>query len=793
MDYIDWIISSVVFLIVITLVLVTISNLIPIKDNTNEALLNGGLFQSVSEVISVYNVSIDNPDGEIYPYQINNISKGRAQNSFVIDSDNNISFGTVSDKDKFYNYETTIDSSSGLGTLILEENFDDFNYLDTFVTSENPEIKSGILEITTQTDLNTINTYSDYTGLLSTNSDFITIYLSYTDINNNYYCEFSNQDLNLYSTIDGATTLIDNETEIRTTDWAQIYFGYTNEGIAFCKTKTTTAQSTTLTIPETKIIISTTDIITYIDDFYIFLTDNLISENSSSTIMGKYIDGNIADNLATINILKDGNIRSTLDFNFTENLVVPDTNGIVLVKDGTQENKLLFFPQTKEFWFKVNVSEDLNITIDDSLNNFGTAYLNGTLQHPEFEIDDYLDYRIPLTFKSTTEISADSNVSFDVDFSKAFLETTTTGEDGTTEVFYCDYENSCQSLDYNLNYSSGIGEFIIKLPAIDANAKFNIYVYFSSQTIDNVSYELISAESMIPEQLTAQIENNIITDTTNQFYFYNFVSDILDINETIIFNIFDENLFNSNCDINFSNRIINISNCENNASIKVRFRFTDLEDTVLDYPKISVTKTKEQIVPQDKFDNLNCEYYYLNLKNKTTDLNCSTGSNPQYTNTTAYLSDNGLEERVKLSLKMYNELGYGSLNASVTSPAEEAIFYLEEDINFTSLITNGSGDYSCNWSSNIYEEISKECSFSTTNLSVGKHTITLTVLDNKHPAYTATDSIIIYVTELAEDCVSGGNPYVICVVEDLETIAKNLEGDYVLGKDIDFFNPSDWT
>ena len=121
MDYIDWIISSVLYVTVIALVLISLFNVMPKSNNDNT--ISDSLYKStISQIIPIYNVSINTNDSEIYPYVISDINFGRAGNMFTIDTNNNLQFGLIYDKDRFYNYETDINALSCLGVQLLLEN-----------------------------------------------------------------------------------------------------------------------------------------------------------------------------------------------------------------------------------------------------------------------------------------------------------------------------------------------------------------------------------------------------------------------------------------------------------------------------------------------------------------------------------------------------------------------------------------------------------------------------------------------------------------------------------------------
>ncbi len=70
------------------------------------------------------------------------------------------------------------------------------------------------------------------------------------------------------------------------------------------------------------------------------------------------------------------------------------------------------------------------------------------------------------------------------------------------------------------------------------------------------------------------------------------------------------------------------------------------------------------------------------------------------------------------------------LDFEITSPEEDYIFVLTQEIFFSSQVNKTLGDYNCFWDSNIDGELSTDCNFTKSDLSPGTHNITLIVTDN---------------------------------------------------------------
>lgn len=359
MDYIDWIISSFVFLLMVSLVLLTISNIIPITQKDD--FFSKSIFISSVETIPVYNISINNPDNEIYPYSFSMEQNGNNQNIYkTIDGK---LYGVIKNSDKFFEYDFQ-ESFDSYGILALNENFNDFDYSDSFSVSQDTNINAGILELKTPTTITTNSEFYDFFGFLSTTNALI-VYVSYTDVNNNYFCRFGDSTITIGKTENSTQTTLKTTSYSKATDWHKVYFGYTKDNLIICSAGETESEYLdSNNVSKTQIVISSIYNNTLIDDFYIYLNNDIYS-NSSGTITGNYIDANITDNLITIKIT-DRDLSSILDFNFTENLEVIDGNGISFVKDSEEENKLLFFPQTKEFLGYKDSEEVIEINLDEN-------------------------------------------------------------------------------------------------------------------------------------------------------------------------------------------------------------------------------------------------------------------------------------------------------------------------------------------------------------------------------------------------------------------------------------------
>ncbi|HOW29491.1 MAG TPA: hypothetical protein PK685_02355 [archaeon] len=361
MDYIDWIISSFIFLLMVSLILISISSVIPL--NTQDDLYSKSIFSGVTETVPIYNFKLDSLDSEIYPYVIDvNSAAGVGQNLFLID--NNKYFSVIKNTNQFFDYNFN-NPTDAMGILVLKENFNDFNYLDSFTLLPDTNINAGILELKEPTIITTNSEFYDFFGFVSTTNSIIA-YVSYTDVNNNYFCRFGDSTITIGKTENAIQTILQTTNYSKTNDWHRVYFGYTKDNLIICNVgETDSNYQDANIIPKTNVVISTIYNNTLIDDFYIYLNNDISSDSNTSTVNGNYFDTNISDNLATVT-LTDAGFSAILDFNFDENLIVPDTNGITLIKTESEDNKLGIFSQSKEFWIFKDSDENIEITFDEN-------------------------------------------------------------------------------------------------------------------------------------------------------------------------------------------------------------------------------------------------------------------------------------------------------------------------------------------------------------------------------------------------------------------------------------------
>jgi len=641
MDYIDWIISSFIFLITVALILVSVSNILP--KNTTAVDVSKGLFINVIEEIPVYNISINNSDGEIYPYVLFNNTNGINQNLF--ERTDNERFGVLKDTDVFYNYGFQ-DAQTPYGILVLQENFNDFNYSDNFTAAPEANINAGILQLRTPVIITTNEEYYDYLGFLTTTADLIDVYVSYTDENNNHYCSFGENSIVLGKTENGEQTILEKTTDYsKTTDWHRVFFGYDRENKIICKTETIEINRTTESdIPKTQIVISTTHNNTLIDDFYIYLNNDLsinkwgLSANNFSFT--------VADNVLGVVIDKE-NEEKSLELMFSYNIKLDKSNNFIYLLG--DEPMGWFFPQSKEFWIYINSDDSIFVSFYNQ-NNFE---INNTKEIINVPVEEFPGdtYYTPLTFKS--KVTTDDIISFDINLTKAFEEIKVPEEsDPTNYIYYCD--EKCVSLMYDIDYDlkSGIAKITIDKGQIAAENYFNLYFIYYGRSMRSSITGLEPNLVLIPEQNTSKQRFVSETKISNKFRVYNYLYPPKE--RTINFDFFTNGTNNdTNCSFDFSGNIVEISKCETNALLKIRYKETN-EAFNTKIPII--TKTTEKLITKEMFDSLSDQSYYLKLHNKVLNLENAPNrfTNTTYKNYSRFLWSNGFIEEIFVEIKPFN-------------------------------------------------------------------------------------------------------------------------------------------
>ena len=357
MEYVDWVMSFGIFIIVFVGIIIALPNFLPdinLQENTYTAK---SVYSSLFEEINTYTV-INNEDLEIHPFSIYlENSSGRSNGISVVN--NNIAYGLVQNKTKFYNFEAYDINTNKI--LLVNEDFEDYNYLDSFIL-ELGEVtfSNGSLNLNNLANLKTISSFLDYTGNLDFKADNINLYFNYINTNNYYLCEVTNEDISFFKNIDGNVSKIGFLDYTKTEAWNNISFGFI-DGNVFCginKQLLTTTNNLDQNLSYIKIEANDTN--SYIDNFKIYKNPDLSVDPNTNQIKTTDLNITVQNNILQINAL-----NFDFNLNYFSNLSFEPNNQIINIKDEEDITRTTIFPNTNEFWFNINKEEDINISSDN--------------------------------------------------------------------------------------------------------------------------------------------------------------------------------------------------------------------------------------------------------------------------------------------------------------------------------------------------------------------------------------------------------------------------------------------
>lgn len=367
MEYIDWIISSVIFLMVISFVIITLPQTFNIEDKQTPQITANTISYDITKSVEKYEIKVNNIDQETYPFRYKlDLENIKSNNPTLLDND--YIYGTVNkNTDIYFNLEDI--EINLLGTKVIEESFlnAEFDYFD--ITFENaPSTVYDTIYLEADTELVSKKDFFDIIGMIDFMGDSINIKFNYNNDNNSYYeCEINNTQQTLRSVVN--SVFIDtNVSEIITTSpWKKVFFGVNRlNGSAFCYVDTLTKLEYNTDINFGKIIIENLEEIN-ISKITAYESNDLYSSNTAQTIESNNFLVEIDDSNANVSLLKDLEPDYNLLINFNDSLIVPEAKEISIVKDNTNKEKLVFFSQTKEFWVFNDSDESLTINLDPNL------------------------------------------------------------------------------------------------------------------------------------------------------------------------------------------------------------------------------------------------------------------------------------------------------------------------------------------------------------------------------------------------------------------------------------------
>jgi len=653
MEYIDWVISSAIFFLVLVGVISFLPNYVPINRVDYDAIAYSNVFNTITQVIPTYTIINPNNDGEIYPYSINldeNIGRG---NSLTV-IDNNVVYGVVSDKNKFYNFDANQDynyPSSNLVSVsstkrIYTNNLDvnvtdakakislfkdtnqtmDFNLIfssnltveDTNYISiiKNPSAEKKIIifpqakEFWAYIPLNEdVNLSMDNSGAIGTN-------------NYSYYIEDDNTNKYIWTKVDldadQTKTIYITKTDGYSPDGNNVFFFFDD------------FNGTTLDLNKWQVIAGSA-----------YSVSNSLRINTGGISVKTAFDVNLESNyivkLRATTINNSDNFGGTLPQLCSSRYVLSGNGGsdatIISLKGNSASTQLqLYAGNGNQASYNIVSGQVLVNPVDYNIfNNYDLYLKNTTFQY--FRDGNSLYNSSSITWSKNLKYLSIGNV----------------------------FESNTDVADMNYLYLF-IRKYTANEPTITVTS-INSNTY-KVEIKNNEASPLTNYQVRIPNTIigvTSKSDSLNLSDSINTIYVspdYNLgiKQDSLKLiegqNKFLMQNAFDD--FGNKTDCNFyyvDENKIGIKDCNTNAIIKFRFR----EETInQEYPTQRIIRTKERMITSEKIDSLSPTDYYLSLTSTGTNIEKGINRNTFgkiFVNYSKYLSSDGIEKIVKVYIK----------------------------------------------------------------------------------------------------------------------------------------------
>jgi len=653
MEYIDWVISSAIFFLVLVGVISFLPNYVPINRVDYDAIAYSNVFNTITQVIPTYTIINPNNDGEIYPYSINldeNIGRG---NSLTV-IDNNVVYGVVSDKNKFYNFDANQDynyPSSNLVSVsstkrVYTNNLDvnvtdakakislfkdtnqtmDFNLIfssnltveDTNYISiiKNPSAEKKIIifpqakEFWAYIPLNEdVNLSMDNSGAIGTN-------------NYSYYIEDDNTNKYIWTKVDldadQTKTIYITKTDGYSPDGNNVFFFFDD------------FNGTTLDLNKWQVIAGSA-----------YSVSNSLRINTGGISVKTAFDVNLESNyivkLRATTINNSDNFGGTLPQLCSSRYVLSGNGGsdatIISLKGNSASTQLqLYAGNGNQASYNIVSGQVLVNPVDYNIfNNYDLYLKNTTFQY--FRDGNSLYNSSSITWSKNLKYLSIGNV----------------------------FESNTDVADMNYLYLF-IRKYTANEPTITVTS-INSNTY-KVEIKNNEASPLTNYQVRIPNTIigvTSKSDSLNLSDSINTIYVspdYNLgiKQDSLKLiegqNKFLMQNAFDD--FGNKTDCNFyyvDENKIGIKDCNTNAIIKFRFR----EETInQEYPTQRIIRTKERMITSEKIDSLSPTDYYLSLTSTGTNIEKGINRNTFgkiFVNYSKYLSSDGIEKIVKVYIK----------------------------------------------------------------------------------------------------------------------------------------------
>jgi len=421
MEFIDFIMATAIFFIVLVAVFTMVGNNLPNVHLQEDNFTSKNILDSLQNFTDVYyiNSSLENT---ITPYSISNINVTGKSNSLETVS-NNTAYGVTYNSSKFYDYNGNINYLSP-GILIKKETFNDYNYQDTFtLDSGYADVNEGNLDINSDTIIETNNSYSNYNIYLNFKSQDINVLFNYQSSSNYIIIDIHGTELKLTKVnlplIEEITTKnIDNNS------WRQLNIKYTtNDKLTVTVDNMIINYNNTNTTKSGKIVIENADDNASIGDFVVF--KNTDASYTTDSVTTNDLNVTINNNISSTKIMEGANNIATMDFNFPNNLTLNQGNIPVITENNY--NRQIIFPDTNEFWANMKTNEDLKIDLSGLQQNNYDYYIedDGVSYNTWVKVNVKANKTKTLYIEKKTGYLPDGNKVFDFfdDFDGTSLDT----------------------------------------------------------------------------------------------------------------------------------------------------------------------------------------------------------------------------------------------------------------------------------------------------------------------------------------------------------------------------------
>ncbi len=653
MEYIDWIMSSAIFFLVLIGVISFLPNYIPINRVDYDSIAYSNIFNTITEVVPTYTIINPNNDNEVYPYSINlDINTGRGDSSFIID--NNIAYSIVSDKNKFYNFDANADYNSPSNNLVSVSSIKRVytDNLDINITDANAKI--SLFKDTNQTmdfnlifpsnltieDTNNISIIKNPSGekrlIVFPQAKEFWSYIPLTeDINlsmdnseaigaNNYsyYIEDDNTNKYIWTKVNldanQTKTIYITKTNGYSPDGNNVFFFFDDfNGTTLDLNKWQVFAGSTYSVSNSLRL--NTGGISVKTAFDVNLESNYIVKLRATTINNSTTYGGTLPQLASSRFVPGGNTGS-------------DATIFPIKEGGTSDDLVLFAGTGSTASYNIANNPIISGSIDyNTFYNYDLYLRNTTFQYFRDGNSLYNSASITwaknlkyLTLGNFTTSNADIG---DMNYLYLFIRKYTANEPTITVT---SINSNTYKVEIRNNEASPLTNYQVRMP----NTAIGVT---SKSTSLNLSDSLSAMYVSLDYNLGIKQDSLKLIGSTNKF---------------LMLNVFDD--YGNKTDCNFysiDENKIGIKDCNTNTIIKLRFREEDINQ---EYPALRIIKTKERIITNEKIDSLSPTDYYLTLTNQDTNIEKGINRNTFgkiFINYSKYLSSDGIEKIVKVYIK----------------------------------------------------------------------------------------------------------------------------------------------